>query len=816
MTRKFLLAGLFLVGIAAGLTQALQVQADPALILYREIADGLVRANRHMRVIECRVGQPLSWSVISHDPEVRIAYAPVFADKDPLDETGANVHLIAVIYESSDGPRASDLAGQTELTGLVWDGTDLEETNARELSAALPQLDLEKCRIINVGASLPDARRGRANGSFGLVAAVVCALCFLATAWFLVGELRQKFWPARYPTLADEVRRQNWQAIGRWTAFAFVPAFMVFLCLIAGPSLAQTLHSQRTPQEISCSALAASGPGSNAYARLNGFRPDSARSAGWEALPDRLAPRRVYVPLVPVAEDGPRGPAQAPVVLLTHSVRDEQQIDELLSPGFVYGHVRPPMHDPILELGDRDDGVALARLLPGVDPRTVWIVTHDVPGADGAEVPAVARALSLVMPAVLLLGGGWLSILPLGFSILRRRGAGLPAALIGALLAAAGIVFFVMNPRGSLDWNTYAPGVALLGTALGSGLVVWAGLRLVRNAMGDGRAHWQPSPMTPVDRLVAVAEATRFRPEREAAATNAAPGTIEERLLLDAAEIERLVAQEFPETAAASSLEQDDNDGHPLGRRLSEFDKYNEWMAGILLAVTGGLYLAAVWNVPIDFVWKIGGGLIPILATCGLCEILPGGKDRFQHHERGLALIGPSRRRELPFDELDSFTAKWVECYHNGVYAGTNVDLTFYSQRTVDPLRFLVTFRRGNPDEARLVALIDRAGEIVATRLREELDRAGRVKWTDRLAIRKEAIEHRERADAEPVLIPFPSICGWSIEDGNLRIWFGDEPRLATESTAAENFYGGLPLARELLAARSLELKPDALARHTR
>jgi hypothetical protein len=41
-----------------------------------------------------------------------------------------------------------------------------------------------------------------------------------------------------------------------------------------------------------------------------------------------------------------------------------------------------------------------------------------------------------------------------------------------------------------------------------------------------------------------------------------------------------------------------------------------------------------------------------------------------------------------------------------------------------------VTFRRGNPDESRLTAMLDRAEEVVATRLRGELQRTGRAKWT--------------------------------------------------------------------------------------
>jgi hypothetical protein len=257
----------------------------------------------------------------------------------------------------------------------------------------------------------------------------------------------------------------------------------------------------------------------------------------------------------------------------------------------------------------------------------------------------------------------------------------------------------------------------------------------------------------------------------------------------------------------------DQEDAEGLGRRLAEFKNLNLPVSVLVLLVTGGAYAAAVYPLALAVPWKIAGALIPMLVTAGLCEVIPGGVDRLRHHSRGIVLVRGRREFSLPFDELRSFSVRWVDHHQNGFYMQTTAKFTFYSDGRGDrpnPLQFVVSCKRHRAEHAQAQGLQEQAAATVALRWRTQLADTGSVLWTRGVTIRPDGLEIQPRPGDAPVRVPFSVECRSS--DGRMTFLARELGRPFSVSTDSENFFAGLKLLEYLVTTENADRSASDLA----
>lgn len=225
--------------------------------------------------------------------------------------------------------------------------------------------------------------------------------------------------------------------------------------------------------------------------------------------------------------------------------------------------------------------------------------------------------------------------------------------------------------------------------------------------------------------------------------------------------------------------------------------------AGIIIVGGGGaytLYSMAHGN-PLFYAGAIALAVIGIIATIVVHKIY-GDKIGLQHFDDRIVLADGDKSVEIPFDQLQGYSASWTDLYVNGVYSTTTVRLSFDVAGAFRVHQYESSASHGTLKYEQLEALQVDASHVIASRMRETLIAEGCVPWTAQLTISKSGIEYRKCAVEEARLIPFPELGKWEEDSGVFKLALEGERRPSiTETVSQTNFFPGLMLFAELFEA---------------
>ena len=155
----------------------------------------------------------------------------------------------------------------------------------------------------------------------------------------------------------------------------------------------------------------------------------------------------------------------------------------------------------------------------------------------------------------------------------------------------------------------------------------------------------------------------------------------------------------------------------------------------------------------------------------------------------------------MRYSEIDRLTYGATRHYHNGVYTGTHIQMTFASDTAGKPIRYS-TQTRGS--EADLELLRDQVSQMVAGRLHERVAREGEVAWTPGVRLSTKGVHFRRRkllGKGEEALASFAEELRFSIDAGQFHLFVpGEKKSVLDLLCSAENFWPGFLLFRRLAA----------------
>jgi hypothetical protein len=176
----------------------------------------------------------------------------------------------------------------------------------------------------------------------------------------------------------------------------------------------------------------------------------------------------------------------------------------------------------------------------------------------------------------------------------------------------------------------------------------------------------------------------------------------------------------------------------------------------------------------------------------------------FRCHERGVWQRSLWGHKHLRYDEVGSFTYQAMDHYHNGIYTGTHLTLSFQpvTPQHGRPIRFSTSVRGDDEDLANLRDTISR---LIAGRMLEQWNAGHAVPWTANLTFVQDGISYRPggllgRKEAQ--LLPFAAYGGHNLQEGVFYLFrAGEKKPIFTEQTGVENFYPGWFMLLTLLHA---------------
>jgi hypothetical protein len=179
--------------------------------------------------------------------------------------------------------------------------------------------------------------------------------------------------------------------------------------------------------------------------------------------------------------------------------------------------------------------------------------------------------------------------------------------------------------------------------------------------------------------------------------------------------------------------------------------------------------------------------------------------------DNALSIVSRGREALVPLTDLTQFSADWTDFHRRGVYQQTLVRFQFHNgDPAAPPLKHHSLAVRGRPKYADLQAFQAELAEIVAARLREEIETSGRARWTARLAIVDGGIEFTKKPNSQPQLIEYSRVTNWQLDRGVFKLALDGRRRPEIVEQANQwNFYPGLTLFKEQLELnRSSSLLP--------
>jgi hypothetical protein len=219
--------------------------------------------------------------------------------------------------------------------------------------------------------------------------------------------------------------------------------------------------------------------------------------------------------------------------------------------------------------------------------------------------------------------------------------------------------------------------------------------------------------------------------------------------------------------------------------------------AGVVIAVSAWLVVFA------------GGSIVePIVAAvtliiAGVVYWRSSSPSILRLSENALSIVSRGREALVPLAELAQFSADWTDFHRRGVYQQTLVRFQFHNgDPATPPLKHHSVAVRGRPKYGELQAFQAELAEIVAGRLREQLESSGRARWTARLAIVDGGIEFTKKTNRPLQLIEFSRVTNWELDRGMFKLALNGRRRPEIVEQANQwNFYPGLALFKELLEA---------------
>jgi hypothetical protein len=246
----------------------------------------------------------------------------------------------------------------------------------------------------------------------------------------------------------------------------------------------------------------------------------------------------------------------------------------------------------------------------------------------------------------------------------------------------------------------------------------------------------------------------------------------------------------------------------PYSRNLYEF-RDTRLSIQIALGAAGAACLAAAVGAfrtmmagELLLAESLGATSIALLVAMGLAYWKFGSPDVLRLSDDQLTLIRGGRETSFPLSDLESFSANWIDYYRQGVYHQTHVDFRFTFDNSLEaPLSYRAQAVYQTSKFESLEQFQSHLSELIAPRLRDELESSGRVRWTERIAILCEGIEFQKKPGAEPKTIYFSQITHWEVDQGLFKLAFdGNSKPNIVEPTKQPNFYPGLVLFNDLLA----------------
>ncbi len=230
--------------------------------------------------------------------------------------------------------------------------------------------------------------------------------------------------------------------------------------------------------------------------------------------------------------------------------------------------------------------------------------------------------------------------------------------------------------------------------------------------------------------------------------------------------------------------------GTGLGRVL--FERRSQGLtiaAAVAATICGALGVVMVTSPE---VFALGVGLL-ILAGLFALGAWRAPSSVFRCHAQGVFQSGPTGKRQLRYDEVDTFTYSAVRQYVNGAYTGTTLALKLTAPGTTIDYNKSVK----NVDED-LDNLRDHIASVIASRMGEQLSREEPVVWTKNLTLRPDGIEFAPQGflgRKERQFLPYKEVSGFNLHEGVFHLWAGDEKKsVMQEQVSAPNFFPGFLL----------------------
>jgi hypothetical protein len=221
--------------------------------------------------------------------------------------------------------------------------------------------------------------------------------------------------------------------------------------------------------------------------------------------------------------------------------------------------------------------------------------------------------------------------------------------------------------------------------------------------------------------------------------------------------------------------------------------------ACVVIAVSAWL---AVFAAQRESIIELVLGVITLVGA-GVAYWKFGSPSILRLSDNALSIVSRGREALVPLADLAQFSADWTDFHRRGVYQQTLVRFQFHNGNSAaPPLKHHSLAVRGRPKYGELQAFQAELAEIVAGRLREQLESSGRARWTARLAIVDGGIEFSKKANRPSPLIEFSRVTNWELDRGVFKLALDGRRRPEIVEQANQwNFYPGLALFKELLEA---------------
>jgi hypothetical protein len=239
-----------------------------------------------------------------------------------------------------------------------------------------------------------------------------------------------------------------------------------------------------------------------------------------------------------------------------------------------------------------------------------------------------------------------------------------------------------------------------------------------------------------------------------------------------------------------------------LGRII--FERKPSRNAGIALSVFGVLLLMASAGLGIGYLGNPKAVdaevlLIGALITLGLALLFffitwYVLRYRFRCQAFGVSLRTIFGEKSLRFPEVEVFTYSATRHFHNGVYTGTHLSMSFLPFKEAKKPKIVYSTQVKNVDSS-LDEMRDQIAGILAGRLLAAVRAGQTVEWTPNLTLEPDGLRYRPagllgRKAAE--FLPYSLISSQNMHQGTYQIYQRGKPKpIVTEASSARHFFPG-------------------------